>query len=91
VRPHADNGQSTQSELNFIRALGSGRSAKNRDRDLTPNDIINRQIKMLRGYIDALPLRVHWWDGANPKKFKQEAEKQLASALSCAENRLESP
>jgi hypothetical protein len=81
VKPHADNSQSTQSELNFIRNLGNGRSVKIRDRDMTPSKMIDRQIKMLRGYIVALPLRDHWWDGAMPIKFEKEARKQLAAAL----------
>jgi hypothetical protein len=80
VKPHADNSQSTQSELNFIRNLGNGRSVKLRDR-ATPSEQIDRQIKMLRGYIAALPLRDHWWDGAMPIKFEKEARKQLAAAL----------
>ena len=81
MKPHADNSQSTHSEINFIRNLGNGRSVKIRNRDMTPSEQIDRQIKMLRGYIAALPLRDHWWDGARPIKFEQEARKQLAAAL----------
>jgi len=48
---------------------------------MTVGEQIDRQIKMLRGYIAALPLRDHWWDGAMPIKFEKEARKQLAAAL----------
>jgi hypothetical protein len=81
VKPHADNSQSTHSEINFIRNLGNNRSVKIRDRDMTVGEQIDRQIRMLRGYIASLPFRDHWWDGAMPIKFEKEARKQLAAAL----------
>jgi hypothetical protein len=81
MKVHPDSSHSSRSELNFIRSLGDGKSVKIQGPKLTAGEIIDRQIRMLRGYLEALPMRDHWWDGAHPSKFEKEARKQLAAAL----------
>ena len=80
-KEHAGNHQSTQSELNFIRKLGLGDSVSVRNRELSREERLARRIRMLRGYLRALPMRKYWWVGAQPTKFRMEAEKQLQKAL----------
>lgn len=80
-KDHPENYQSTQSELNFIRKLGLVDSVNVRICELSSEKRLARRINMLRGYLRALPLRKHWWVGAQPTKFRLEAEKQLQKAL----------
>lgn len=81
MKIHPDSSHSSRTELNFIRSLGDGKSVRIQGQKLTAGELLDRRIKMLRGYLAALPQRDHWWDGAQPFKFEQEARKQLAETL----------